>query len=283
MVIRVIYAPLTGAGPDGLVLAAAGAVARQFNAHADVVFQCADPRAAIPYLGEGISGDAVAQFVESAEQENAELVLRARAEFDIWRGRAGLTLADAPARMDVATCSWRETEAMIAGDAGLADLVIAAHGDSGTDSESGFESSLMHGGRPVLLVRSPIGAKLGKRVLIAWNGRAEAVRAVAAAMPFLHDAQSVTAVIVPESGVPDGALGEDLARYLAWHGIALDINVAAEGSGPVGECLLNEAARRDADLLVMGAYGHSRLREYILGGATRYILDEGTIPVLMTH
>jgi len=247
MVIRVIYAPLTGAGSDDLVFTAAGVAARQFAAHVDVVFQCADPRAAIPYLGEGISGDVVAQFIESAETENAALAQRAHTEFDAWRGRAGLALAGAPV------------------------------------GESSFEASLIHSARPVLLVKSRTGTKVGERVLIAWNGSAEATRAVAAALPVRHMAHAVTIFTAPESGLLDGALGEGLARYLAWHGIAAEARVAADDGGPVGELLLHEATRCSADLLVMGAYGHGRLREYILGGATRHILDEGTIPVLMTH
>jgi nucleotide-binding universal stress UspA family protein len=284
MVIRVIHAPLTGAESDHLVFAAAGAVARRFAAHVDVVFQRADPRAAMPYLGEGISGDVAAQFVESAEKENTEAAQRAFTEFNAWRDRAGLTLLHAPGQSAVATCSWRDGMNGT-GDAMLADLVIAAHAGarSALESESRFESLLMRGGRPVLLVRSRTGENLGNHVLIAWNGSAESARAISAAMPFLHAAQSVSAITVRESGMPDEALGENLARYLAWHGIAVETRLAADDGGPVGAFLLQETARRSAELLVMGAYGHSRLREYILGGATRFILDEGAIPVLMTH
>jgi len=280
MVIRVIHAPLTGTDSDSVVFAAAGTVARQFAAHVDAVFQCANPRAAIPYLGEGIPVDVVAQFIESAETENAERAQRALAEFNTWRDRDGLTLFHSPAVTAVATCSWRESDGAAGGE--LADLVIAAQ-TGPPDSESSLEASLIQSGRPVLLVRSQVGKILGTHVLIAWNGSAEAGRAVTAALPFLHAAQSVTAIMAPESGLPDGSPGENLIRYLAWHGIAVEIGLAADDGGPVGERLLREAARRSADLLVMGAYGHGRLREYIFGGATRFILDEGAIPVLMTH
>jgi len=246
MVIRVIYAPLTGAGSDDLVFTAAGVAARQFAAHVDVVFQCADPRAAIPYLGEGISGDVVAQFIESVETENAALAQRAHTEFDAWRGRAGLALADAPA------------------------------------GESSFEASLIHSGRPVLLVKSRTGTKVGERVLIAWNGSAEASRAIASGLPFLREAEEVIVLVVPE-GARGGPPLDQLIAYLGCHGVkAAARHIEASDKG-VGKEILSQAEAAGIDLLIMGAYTHSRLRHLIFGGATSAVLDHTNIPVLMAH
>jgi nucleotide-binding universal stress UspA family protein len=262
--------------------------AKRFNAHVDVAFLRTDPRDAIPYLGEGISGALVDEFIQRAEEENTSQSHKARAAFDAWRGREPITLAESPTGSNAATCSWRE----IVGNADqntdacgrLADLVIAARdtGEGTIENEVAFEASLMHSGRPLLLAAPGAGPTLGERVLIAWNGSAESARAVGAAMPFLETAAAVTAVSANEEGL-EVTSSEALCHYLSWHGIAAKARSVESDGRDIGEILLEAAMADKADMLVMGAYSHSRLREYILGGATRYILDEGTIPVFMAH
>lgn len=288
MTIRVVFAPLTGRNADETVLATAAAVAKRFNAHVDTTFLRADPRDAIPYLGEGISGALVDEFIQRAEEENVNQSRKARAAFDAWRGREAITLADAPSGSAAATCSWRE----IIGNADqnteacgrLADLVIASRDSAeGTvENEVAFEAALLHSGRPLLLAAPTSRSSLGDRIMIAWNGSAESARAVGAAMPFLEAAESVTAVTGNEGDLP-GPGGEDLRKYLAWHGVSSQVRVVEVNDRPVGEVLLEAATDLKADMLVMGAYSHSRVREYIFGGATRYILDEGNLPVFMAH
>ncbi len=288
MTIRVIFAPLTGRKADDTVFATATAVAKRFNAHVDTTFLRTDPRDAIPYLGEGISGALVDEFIQRAEQENVNQSHKARAAFDAWRGREAITLADAPAGSAAPTCSWRE----VVGNADqnteacgrLADLVIASRdATEGTvENEVAFEASLMHSGRPLLLAPPAPQAGLGDRIMIAWNGSAESARAVGAAMPFLENAGSVTVVTGNEGELPESS-GDELIKYLAWHGISANSRIVEVNDRPIGEVLLETATDIKADMLVMGAYSHSRLREYIFGGATRYILDEGNLPVFMAH
>lgn len=288
MTIRVVFAPLTGRKADETVFATAAAVAKRFSAHVDTTFLRTDPRDAIPYLGEGISGALVDEFIQRAEQENVTLSHKARAAFDAWRGREAITLADAPSGSATATCSWRE----IIGNADqnteacgrLADLVIASrNATEGTvENEVAFEASLMHSGRPLLLTAPAPRSNLGDAIMIAWNGSAESARAVGAAMPFLEAAGSVTVVTGNEGELP-GPGGDDLIKYLAWHGVSAHLRVVEVNNRPVGEVLLEAATDIRADMLVMGAYSHSRLREYVFGGATRHILDEGNLPVFMAH
>jgi len=288
MTIRVIFAPLTGRRADETVFATAAAAAKRFNAHVDTAFLRTDPRDAIPYLGEGISGALVDEFIQRAEQENVRQSHKARAAFDAWRGREAITLADAPSGSAEATCSWRE----VIGNADqnteacgrLADLVIASRdATEGTvENEVAFEASLMHSGRPLLLAAPAPRSSLGDTIMIAWNGSAESARAVGAAIPFLEAAGSVTVVTGNEGELP-GPGADDLNRYLSWHGISGKSRIVDVNDRPVGEVLLEAATEIKADLLVMGAYSHSRLREYIFGGATRYILDEGNLPVFMAH
>ena len=143
---------------------------------------------------------------------------------------------------------------------------------------------LLNCGRPVLLVpRSGRFPTVGKQVLVAWNGSTEAARAVTAALPLLRGAERVTLAVLGDSA---GTLGEspgaDIALYLARHGVNVEVLRRPAAADP-GAALLSLAAELGVDLLVMGAYGHSRFREMMLGGATRTVLAASPIPVLMAH
>jgi nucleotide-binding universal stress UspA family protein len=129
-----------------------------------------------------------------------------------------------------------------------------------------------------------IGApqNLGKKILVAWNASREASRAVADAMPMLEAADSVEVFAVEPNGMGD-APGADIAAHLARHGINATANKTTGLDIDVGDVLLNQAADSGADLIVMGGYGHSRMRELVLGGATRHILEHMTVPVLLSH
>lgn len=172
-----------------------------------------------------------------------------------------------------------------------ADLIVVGQADPnapGTrESASIVEDLILSCGRPVLLVPY-IGLlqQVGRRILVAWDASREAARAVADAMPMLERADSVRVVSVDAKPSANGhgqMPGADLALYLARHGI--DVEVAHVGSSgvAVGDVLLNQASDHDADMIVMGCYGHARLRELVLGGATRTMLRTTPVPVLMAH
>ena len=142
-------------------------------------------------------------------------------------------------------------------------------------------------GRPILVVPN-VGnfADLGRRVVIGWNASREAARAVNDAMPLLTAAETVTVLTIDPREGPraHGELpGADISLHLARHGVKAEIERTASADLPVGEVLLSRVADLGADLLVMGAYGHSRARELLLGGATRSLLRSMTLPVLMSH
>ena len=180
-----------------------------------------------------------------------------------------------------------------------ADLVVISEYNAKDKSPSVMRDFpayvLLHSGRPVLIV--PYAPPLpllappaaARNVLISWNASKEASRAVTAALPLLQRAEHVHVAIfdaqvhAAEHGEQPGA---ELLHYLARHGVAARVHLLDGGGvrrGDIGEALLSQAADLSADLLVMGAYGHSRLRETILGGVTRTILQSMTIPVLMAH
>jgi len=144
----------------------------------------------------------------------------------------------------------------------------------------------MNSARPVLVV--PYAGHFEapfKRVLVAWDGGMEATRAVTAAIPLMQRAEKVVLAVYNAGREPDthgGEPGADIALYLARHGIKVEVSSQVTAID-VGSALLSFAADIDADLLVMGCYGHSRFREIMLGGATRTVLQSMTLPVLMAH
>jgi len=172
-----------------------------------------------------------------------------------------------------------------------ADLVVLGQANPNDSGDGALMRDLpeyvaLNCGRPVLVV--PYAGQfptLDRRPLIAWNGSTEAARAVTAALPLLRRASKVTvAIFDPKPGYDAHGEepGADIALYLARHGIAVEVTVNP-GSIDVGNAILSLAANIDADLLVMGCYGHSRFREMMLGGASRTVLATMTLPVLLAH
>ena len=149
------------------------------------------------------------------------------------------------------------------------------------------EELALGSGRPVLVVPY-IGSAVspGKRVVIAWDASREAARAVADALPLLARASSLWVVTIDGKGsgmIDRSDSAEDLCRYLADHGMQAKPDRLQTEEGSEADILLSRIADFGADLLVMGCYGHTRLRELVLGGMTREILQHMTVPVLMSH
>jgi nucleotide-binding universal stress UspA family protein len=147
------------------------------------------------------------------------------------------------------------------------------------------EGVLFESGRPVIFV--PFIQKGGmtlNRIMVCWDGSRAAARAVGDAMPFLKKAKQVEIVIVADKpGKKDEIPGADLGQHLARHGLKVDVKRITSPEIDVPSTILSYAADSSADLIVMGGYGHSRLREFVLGGATRGLLEAMTVPVLMSH
>lgn len=172
-----------------------------------------------------------------------------------------------------------------------ADIVILGQADPQDHGSGGLlldlpEHVALHCGRPVLLVpHAGSFRSLGQHALIAWNGSVEAARATAAALPILRHAAKVTVVLFDARTAADAhgeEPGADIAWYLARHGLQVKV-VRRPGPIDAGHALLSFAADIGADLLVMGCYGHSRFSETLLGGVTRTVLANMSIPVLMAH
>jgi len=147
------------------------------------------------------------------------------------------------------------------------------------------ERLVLAAGRPVLILPS-VGrfVTIGKRILVAWNPSREASRAVTDALPLLQRADKVHVMAVnPKAGEHGSVPGADIGLFLARHGVRVEVKADHGAEIDVGNELLSRAADLEADLIVMGGYAHSRLKEWVLGGATRTILESMTAPVLMSH
>ncbi len=217
--------------------------------------------------------------VEIIRQQRQESLDKARKTFDKAVDAAGLT-----GRSGWSVASGRPLETLSLRSR-YADLTVvsqnAPEGQGG--GEDLVDDLIMASGRPILVIPY-IGApaEIGRTVLIAWNASREAARAVSDAMPLLESADSVEIFAVEPRGIGD-IPGADIAEHLARHGLKTNAVKTAGLDIEVGDVLLNQVADTGADLIVMGAYGHSRMRELVLGGATRHILEHMTAPVLLSH
>lgn len=169
------------------------------------------------------------------------------------------------------------------------DLIVLGQAEAGDPlaHQQGLTDEVaLESGRPVLVIPAA-GAQpaLGERVIVAWDGKREAVRAVGDALPILETAKAVTIVTVnPEASDPGrGNLAADMCLHLARHGISAEAKSLHGATAAIGSLLLDTARDEGADLLVMGAYGHSRWRELVLGGVTSHVLSHCDIPVLLAH
>jgi nucleotide-binding universal stress UspA family protein len=147
---------------------------------------------------------------------------------------------------------------------------------------SALEAALFESGRPILIAPPTPPDKIGEVVVVAWNGSTETARTIALAMPFLVKAQQVLVLSVEEGMVP-GPSGADVVQNLIRNGVAAKKKQIQASGRPPGRAMLDEAAAAGADLLVKGAYTHSRLRQMIFGGATSHILSHAEVPVFMAH
>jgi len=201
-------------------------------------------------------------------------------------GQHGLPLADAEPNAKTPTASFaamtgQEPE-IVAQQARLTDLVVVPHpaSDREVSSSDALHAALFDSAKPILIAPAVAPLAIGRRICIGWNGTAESASAVLAALPWLERAEAVR-ILWSEDYQRRGPLAPDLQQYLAMHDIRTDRAAFAPDQNAVGAGLLAAANEFGCDLLVMGAYSHSRLRQLFLGGVTRHVLERATIPVLM--
>ena len=288
MAIRKILLPLTGTAAGEAALTTALMIARLWNAHVTCLHVRVDSRDVAPLAGEGLSGAMIEEMMSATEKESSERAHAVRDMFEHFVARHDVQVADARGPMDHATASFAAVtgreEDLVAQQARLADLTIVPHPDAGEDvsSSDALHAVLFDSGRPVLISPQVAPTTIGSRICIAWNGTAESAASVWAALPWMQRAEAVR-ILSAEGYQRRGPAAPDLIGYLHMHGVQPDVQMFHSVGGSVGAGLLAAARQFDCDLLSMGAYSHSRLRQLILGGVTRHVLEHAGLPVMMSR
>lgn len=289
MTIASILTIVDGSDSSAGSLRAGLLLGRKFSCRVDFLHIEPDVVTSVPIVGEGMSGAAVEQIMASLQ---AEADVRSKAARDLFYAQCtARELSRVQPDDDIAPgtfcVSFRQTVGRdseeVVRRGRLADLIVLARSKRDGDAAGAavFDAALFECGRPVVLVPAEPLEVLGDTVAIAWNRTREAALAVTAALPVMRQAGKVVILTARESD--DSPEPSELARTLGGHGIEAKTWAFSPGAESIGDSLMQEADKAGADLLIMGAYGHSRLRETILGGATRDVLDHGVIPVMLVH
>jgi nucleotide-binding universal stress UspA family protein len=260
------------------ILEFAGVLAQEYGAHLTAVFMEPLPTSTPQEMfarGQGISHvieghQAQLKGIEAGHRARFEGIVRRHGLPSEWRSSPYLSadLAVHAVHADLAMVSRQDPPHQTAGPLNLA------------------ESLVLTSGRPVIMFPPGGTASRIRRIVVGWNAGREAVRAVADAMPLLVRAEAVEVLVVDPERRRAGhgqEPGADIARHLARHGAQVEVRRLSSGGKDVGRVLLSQAAAFGADLMVMGAYGHSYLNEWIFGGVTRTVLREAGLPVLMSR
>jgi nucleotide-binding universal stress UspA family protein len=279
-----------GGDSDQAVFATALGVAQPLGAHLEFFHVQVDPGEAALWQphAEFARGPAMREMLQRRETECVMRTAVARGNFAQFCELRRISISDRPRPDGGVSASWREeigeADRRLTFCARHYDLVVLARrtGPNGLPLDL-LEGLLLGCGRPLLVASPQFSGPLLGTVMVCWKETAEAARAVAAAMPLLVKAERVVLVSVEEHdpSLADGLA--DLSHQLVWHGVSAEVEFMSSAARPAGEVLTATARSHQADLLVMGGYGHSRMREIVFGGFTQSVLESAEIPVFLMH
>jgi nucleotide-binding universal stress UspA family protein len=255
-----------------------GLLAEEHGAHLIAVFM--QPGPVVSPSESFVRGKGIVDVIQAQRAQLEGIEASHRAQFEDIARRHGIR------------SEWRSLP-NFGSDVGVhahyADLAVVARPDpSGqtADPPGLVESLVLTSGRPIIILPPGGGVSPIRRILVGWNARREAIRAVADALPLLVKAALVEVLVIDYERHPADhgqEPGADIARHLARHGVRVEVRRLSSGGEDVGHILLSEATAFGADLVVMGAYGHSHLSEWVFGSVTRAVLLEAGLPVLMSR
>lgn len=281
-----IFVPLLGELGDRAALDAAGKLLATSGGYVDARVLRRDPRDVLPIVGEGFGAAMIDEVMTAAEKGSKERADKARKTFDAWASAAGAKVGAAPGSGGL-TASFDELVGPIPGvevaAERVSDVVVCGRAprDVSPDRAALQEVAVMEAGRPVILVPDADIETIATTVLVAWNGSAEASRAVSMAMPMLTRAKRVVVLTVDDGEI--SADPEALATTLRANGVDADAVTAEMDRAGVAATLEVEAGKQKADLILIGAYSHSRVREFVMGGVTDDALTEGSVPMMLAR
>ena len=288
MKISKILVPINGRFKNDNLLNTSFALSRHLDCHVDVVHYENDPKEAIPMLGEGMSGALIQDMLNDTKEEYKKYRTNARQLYETVRTKFGTN--DLEKNESNFSSSWLETEGnedyLLSYHSRFNDLIILEKPNADTQFQASMliNVALFETARPVLLCPNHSVKTMFETITVCWNDSIEAVRALQASIPFLERAERV---VLLHSSLTEGETSNelsDLQGYLKHHGISAQMRpIVCKSSETIGESLLRVSEDVEADLMVMGGYSHSRMREFILGGVTKDVLEKMEIPVLMMH
>jgi nucleotide-binding universal stress UspA family protein len=276
--LREIVVFIDGSAETAGILEFAGMLAQEHGARLINVFM--QPEPTVTPAETFARGKGMQSMIEAHQAQLDGIEADHRAKFDDIVRRHGI-------RSEWRSLPYLSSEVGV--HAYYADLVVIARPESPgqTAGPPGLaESLVLSSGRPIIVFPPRGTVSRVHRILVAWNATRESIRAVADALPLLVKAEAVEVLVVDHQRHPEGhgqEPGADIARHLARHGAQVEVRRLSSDGKDVGRLLLSQAVAFSADLLVMGAYGHSHLREWMFGGVTRTVLYEAGLPVLMSR
>jgi nucleotide-binding universal stress UspA family protein len=282
--------PIGGSDTDASLFETALAAARLFSSHLNFLHVHIGPGEAarnMPHTGFAMGpalSSALREF-DTKAQTRSELAARHFREFC---AEATVEICDAPGRADAVTASWREEDGYalprILFHARHHDLVVVGRPKGANGLPDDFLDQLVVGcGRPVLIAGASPAPALAGTVMVCWKESPEAARAVNAAMPFLLQARRVVVVSIAETGDDPAESLAEVARQLAWNGVRAELRTVLSSGGDIPALLAAAAHDCGADLMVLGAYGRSRMHEILFGSCTQAVIRNAEKLVLLMH
>jgi nucleotide-binding universal stress UspA family protein len=288
---KTILVPTSGSSTDQAVFATALAVARPFAAHLQFLHVHLSPLMAASQVAhfEFCEGPAVNETLETLRKEGNHLSAIARKHFEEFCSSNAIRTSEAPDSREGPSASFAEETgepvARLVSHARHGDLVVLGRPQNRDRLPRGLIESLLVGsGRPILIAHHSPPQKLIGTVLVGWKESPEAARAVAAALPLLKRAQKVVLVGIAENGELVQAEYDDLARQLRWHGIDAEVTIfGGSGFSSAAKLFPQIGAQLRADLLVVGGFGRTPMRELVFGGVTQSLIETADLPVFILH
>lgn len=290
MSVKHILSYIEGLSSDSTTLETAYRLSHHFSATIEAFHVKLDAHDTIPFVGQGISAPVVEQIITSIESEGKDISKRSIAHVnEFLEKHPELTLLkNHKDKQSLKQILWTQKEGrateILPEYARLSDLVIMSQASTINEEMTKLiaEEVVRESARPVLFAVQDVPPTIGESIVFYWNGSRESARILTAALPFLNQAKSVTLMTATEC--EEMGLGSDLVlKSLARHGIAPKVIKFKEEGERLAESILDKATTSGADLIVMGAYTHSKLRQWVMGSMTDYILQNTTLPLLVIH
>lgn len=274
---KVILVIASGSSLDEKAMRQAAGIAAKEGSEIDVLFIKSDPMQALPPVAEGLTAELIEELKQAMERDDAARLKNAKGAFEaVFAKASGVRWFEKTGR----------AAEIVAADGRLADLLIMMRPVKGEDKpgeRAALEAALMETRRPVMLISPDKGqVSAFSSAVLAWNNTPEAGAALAASLPLLKRCKAVTVVTISDRRT-DAQPPTDVGAYLRRQGITASTKTISGEGIATEDALLREAAALGSDLLVMGAYSHSRMRELFFGGVTEYMISYAGMPVLLAH